>query len=163
MGNMALLEIGTTAPDFHLNSTPDQKVALSDFRGSDVALIFYPADWSPVCGDELGLFNEAVPFVKKHGATLIGVSVDGPWCHMAFSQARRLSFPLLSDAEPKGAVAKAFHAYREQEGICERALYLIDAQGVIRWAHLSPVGVNPGVDGLLDALEELQGTRRKVS
>jgi peroxiredoxin len=160
---MPLLKAGTLAPDFHLHSTPDQKVSLADFRGCNVALIFFPADWSPVCGDELSVFNEAVPLLRKHNAELLGISVDGPWSHLAFTQARRLRFPLLSDFEPKGAVARAFNAYRAQEGVCERALYLIDREGVIRWTHLSPVGVNPGVDGLLDALDALEPDKKKVS
>jgi peroxiredoxin len=157
---MPLLETGTAAPDFQLPATPDQKVSLADFRGCNVALVFFPADWSPVCSDELAIFNEAVPHLKKHNTELLGISVDGSWCHMAFTQARKLRFPLLADFEPKGAVAKLFRAYRAQEGTCERALYLIDSDGVIRWSHLSPVGVNPGVDGLLDALEALPQSKR---
>jgi peroxiredoxin len=152
---MSLLKQGTEAPDFRLPSTPDQKVSLSDFRGKNLILAFYPADWSPVCSDELALFNELHPLFKKQNTELLAISVDNTWCHLAFEQARKLRFQLLSDFEPKGEVAKRYGAYRTQEGLCERALFLIDDKGTIRWSYLSPIGVNPGADGLLDALESL--------
>ncbi|HTC21032.1 MAG TPA: redoxin domain-containing protein [bacterium] len=152
---MAILKEGTPAPDFTLLSTPDQKVSLSEFRGKNVVLVFYPADWSPVCGDQLALYNEVLPMIKKHQAEVIGISVDGIWCHLEFSKERKYRFPLLTDFEPKGAVAKSYGAYREKEGTSERALFVIDGAGVIRWSYLSPVGVNPGADGILDALEAL--------
>jgi peroxiredoxin len=116
-------------------------------------LMFYPADWSPVCGDEVTLFNELIPEFKRFDAELLGISVDGVWCHLAFARDRKLKFPLLSDFEPKGAVARSYGAYRQSEGVCERALFLIDGEGVIRWSYLSPIGVNPGADGVLKALE----------
>ncbi|MGZ3687966.1 MAG: redoxin domain-containing protein [Bdellovibrionota bacterium] len=150
---MGLLKKGTAAPDFCLSATPDQKVSLSEFRGKKVILVFYPADWSPVCGDELALFNELLPMFRKHGAEILGVSVDNVWCHLAFEQARKFRFQLLSDFHPKGEVSRKYGAYRESEGFCERALYLIDENGMIQWSYLSPVGVNPGADGILDALE----------
>lgn len=160
---MALLPNGIPAPGFQLNTTPDQKVSLSDFRGRNVVLAFYPADWSPVCGDELSVLNEVIPILKKHDAELVGISVDGPWCHMAFSEAKRFRFPLLSDFEPKGEVARLYNAYRPDDGFCERALYLIDGGGDIRWSKLSPVEINPGVDGLLDALEKISGEGKLAS
>jgi peroxiredoxin len=153
--NSHLLGPGTPAPDFTLHSTPDQTVSLSDFRGKPVILAFYPADWSPVCGDQMALYNEILPEFHKHGAELFGISVDGSWCHSAFAAARKLHFPLLSDFEPKGAVARSYGAYRAAEGITERALFVIDAEGIIRWSYCSPVGVNPGADGILEALESL--------
>jgi peroxiredoxin len=128
---------------------------LSDLRGRPVILCFYPADWSPVCGDELGLFNEILPEFQRHGAELLGISVDGVWCHKAYAEARRLRFPLLSDFEPKGEVSRAYNAYRKGDGFSERALFVIDADGVVRWSYVSPVEVNPGADGVLAALEEL--------
>ena len=145
----------TPAPNFTLNATPDQKVSLSDLRGKPVVLAFYPADWSPVCGDQMALYNEILPEFHRHQATLIGISVDGAWCHAAFAANRKLHFPLLSDFEPKGAVAQAYGAYRPIEGTTERALFVIDEQGLIHWSYLSPVGVNPGADGILEALETL--------
>jgi peroxiredoxin len=112
---------GTTAPDFELPSTPDQKVSLAEFRGQPVILAFYPEVWS----------------------------------HLAFAKDRNLHFPLLADFEPKGEVARAYHVYRAKEGTSERALYVIDADGMVRWSYVSPVGVNPGADGILRALEGL--------
>src|SRR5258708_2268481 len=98
------LTMGETAPDFCLKTTPDQSVSLSDFRGQPVLLVFYPADWSPVCGDQLSLYNEILPEFQNLGAEPIGISVDGVWCHCAYARDRKLHFPLLSDFEPKGEV-----------------------------------------------------------
>ena len=149
------------APDFQLNSTPDQKVKLSDFRGNPVILAFYPADFSPVCGDQMSLYNEVLEEFRHYGAQLLGISVDGVWCHRAFADARKLHFPLLADFEPKGEVARAFGVYRAREGISERALFVLDRDGVVRWSYVSPVGVNPGADGILEALEKLTGEEKK--
>src|SRR5476649_2943482 len=101
---MSILQPGTKAPDFSLPSTPDQKVSLSEFRGMNVVLVFYPADWSPVCGDQLALYNEVLPLIKKHHAEVIAISVDGVWCHLAYAHDRKYHMTLLSDFEPKGAV-----------------------------------------------------------
>ena len=150
-----ILTAGTPAPEFSLNVTPDQKLSLSEMRGRPVILAFYPADWSPVCGDQMALYNEILPEFQKHGAELLGISVDGVWCHDAFTKDRHLHFPLMADFEPKGAVARAYAAYREEEGTSERALFVIDKNGVIVWSYCSPVAVNPGADGILRALEEL--------
>src|SRR4051812_18629080 len=143
---MPILPADTPAPDFSLPSTPDQRVSLSDFRGRPVVLAFYPADWSPVCGDQMALYNEMLAEFRAQKAQLLGVSVDGAWCHAAFAADRKLHFPLLADFEPKGAVARQYGVYRESEGLSERALFLIDAEGVVRWSFLSPIGVNPGAD-----------------
>lgn len=150
-----ILAAGTKAPDFTLHVTPDQTITLSELKGRPVILAFYPADWSPVCGDQMGLYNEVLPEFHKHHAELLGISVDGVWCHAAFAKDRKYHFPLLADFEPKGAVAKTYGAYRE-EGFTERALFVIDKEGVIRWSYCSPVGVNPGADGILEALENLE-------
>lgn len=149
------LQPATSAPDFELQSTPTQKVRLSDFRGRPVILVFYPEDWSPVCTDQLSLYQEVMPEFRKHDAQLLAISVDGIWCHLAFAKDRNLHFPLLADFEPKGVVARAYGAYRAGDGTSERALFVIDAEGIVRWSYLSPVGVNPGADGILRALEEL--------
>jgi peroxiredoxin len=146
---------GTTAPDFTLHATPDQTVSLSDFRGRPLVIAFYPADWSPVCSDELALYNESLEEITRAGAALIAISVDGVWCHVAFAHDRKLHFPLLSDFEPKGEVSQKFGAYRTKDGVCERALFVIDKNGVVTWSFVSPIGVNPGVDGVLSALENL--------
>lgn len=150
------LPAGTSAPDFALRSTPDQTVRLSEFRGRPVVLAFYPADWSPVCGDQMALYNEMLSEFQNLGAELLGISVDGAWCHTAFSRDRKLHFPLLADFEPKGAVARLYGVYREADGTTERALFVVNAAGAIHWSYVSPVGVNPGADGILSALEELQ-------
>src|SRR5690348_589553 len=152
---MEALKAGTPAPEFSLPSTPDQRVSLSEFRGRAVVLIFYPADWSPVCGDELALFSELHEEFDKFNASLVGISVDGPWCHIAFAKARGYRLTLLSDFEPKGEVSRLYGVYRTKEGVSERALFVIDSEGVIRWSYVSPIGVNPGADGVLRALESL--------
>ncbi len=151
------LPAGSRAPDFELLATPDQTVMLSDFRGQPVILVFYPEDWSPVCSDQLGLYQAVLPEFQKFGAELIAISVDSAWSHLAFAKDRNLHFPLLADFEPKGDVARAFRVYRDGAGTSERALFVVDADGVIRWSYVSPVGVNPGADGILRALEELNG------
>lgn len=153
------LPAGTRAPDFTLHTTPDQEVSLSDFRGKRVVLAFYPADWSPVCGDELAVYNEVLPELRKHNAEVVGISVDGVWCHIAYAKYNKLHFPLLSDFEPKGEVARTYGVYRKKDGVSERALFLIDEEGTIRWSYVSPIGVNPGADGVFDALEELDSQR----
>jgi peroxiredoxin len=152
-----ILSPGGRAPDFSLNSTPDQKVSLSEFLGRSVILAFYPADWSPVCGDQMALYNEILPEFKRLGGELLGISVDGIWCHLAFAKDRKLRFPLLADFEPKGVVAQAYGVYAPESGTTGRALFVIDPKGVIRWSYLSPVGVNPGADGILAALESIHG------
>jgi peroxiredoxin len=152
---MSVLAAGTRAPDFSLLSAPDQTVTLAQFAGKPLILAFYPADWSPVCGDQMALYNEILPEFQRFGAALVGVSVDGEWCHAAFAEARKLRFPLLADFEPKGAVSRAYGAYRAHEGCSERALFVIDRNGVVMWSYLSPIEVNPGADGILSALEAL--------
>ena len=150
-----ILSPGTRAPDFTLPSGPDQRVSLADFRGTPVVLAFYPADFSPVCGDQMALYNEVIGELDKLNAQLLGISVDGVWCHAAFSADRKLRFPLLADFEPKGAIARKYGVYREADGITERALFVIDPAGIVRWSFLSPIGVNPGADGIFDSLEAL--------
>jgi peroxiredoxin len=152
---MSALEAGAQAPDFELNSTPDQTVRLSDFRGRPAILAFYPADWSPVCTDQMALYNEILPEFERHGAALFGISVDHAWCHVAFAQSRNLHFPLLADFHPKAEVAEAYGVYDDSIGMDERALFVIDGDGRIAWSYVSPIGVNPGADGILNALESL--------
>jgi peroxiredoxin len=154
-----ILPAGERAPGFTLHSTPDQMVTLDELRGRPLVLAFYPADWSPVCSDQMALYNQVLPEFKRLGAQLVGISVDGVWCHKAFGEARNLHFPLLSDFEPKAAVSQSYGAYRTQDGTSERALFVLDNDGVVFWSYLSPVGVNPGAEGILDALERLQAQR----
>jgi peroxiredoxin len=150
-----MLNKGDVAPDFELNATPDQRFSLHEIKGRNAILAFYPADWSPVCGDQMSLYNEMLRFFKKHNAELIGISVDGKWCHAAYKETRKLHFTLLSDFEPKGETAKKYGVYNAKDGTCERALFVIDANGIIQWSYLSPVGINPGADGILEALESI--------
>ena len=147
--------MGSAAPDFTLPSDPDHSVTLSPLRGRPVVLVFYPADWSPVCADQVALYSELLPEFEAFGAQLLGISVDGVWCHAAFAKERRLRFPLLADFEPKGAVARQYGAYQAPGGFCKRVLVVIDAGGVVRWSYEAPIGVNPGADGILSALEQL--------
>jgi peroxiredoxin len=151
----APLPPGTEAPDFELQSGPDEKLSLSGLRGRPVVLVFYPEDWSPVCSDQLALYQELLPEFDQFDAQLVGISVDGIWSHVAFAKDRHLHFPLLADFEPKGEVSRLYGVYRAGDGTSERALYVIDRDGVVRWSYVSPVGVNPGADGILRALEEL--------
>jgi peroxiredoxin len=153
---MSALTAGTPAPEFSLQTTPAQRASLSDFRGKPLILAFYPADWSPVCSDQMALYNEILPEFKRLDASLLGVSVDGAWCHAAFSASRNLHFPLLADFEPKGEVARRYGVYRDRDGVTDRALFVIDGAGVIRWSYVSPIETNPGADGILLALEDLR-------
>ncbi|TWF37261.1 peroxiredoxin [Chitinophaga polysaccharea] len=149
-----MLQKGEKAPDFTLQSTPEKRVTLADLRGKNVILAFYPADWSPVCSDQMSLYNEMLKYFERYNAVLLGISVDGAWCHQAFAKARQLHFDLLADFEPKGAVSRLYGVY--EEGVSQRALFVIDAEGIIQWSYLSPVGQNPGADGILNALEKLK-------
>lgn len=150
-----ILPPGRPAPVFSLRVTPDQLLSLTELRGRRVVIAFYPADWSPVCGDQMSLYNQVLPEIHARGAELLGISVDGVWCHQAFARDRNLHFPLLADFEPKGEVARLYGAYRAGDGIAERALFVIDEEGVIVWSFRSALAVNPGADGILDALEQM--------
>ena len=147
-----IAKAGSAAPRFCLKAMPDQSVSLADFRGRPVILAFYPADWSPVCSDQLAVHNEVIDELRCYDAQLLGIPLDGVWRHLAFANKCQLHFPLLADFEPKTAVARAYGAYDTKNGMCERALFVIDREGVIAWNYLSPVGVTPGTDGILDAL-----------
>ena len=152
----SVVPAGAHAPEFSLNATPDQRISLRELRGTPVILAFYPADWSPVCSDQLTLYNQLLPeFHRYRGATLLGVSVDSTWCHLAFAKERKFQFPLLSDFEPKGEVSRAYGAYQKDAGESSRALFVLDEKGIVRWSYLSPVGVNPGADGILAALDDM--------
>jgi peroxiredoxin len=156
-----ILSANTPAPDFELYSTPDQRLKLSDLRGKKVILAFYPADWSPVCSDQLALYNETLKVFRAAGAELLGISVDSKWSHLAFSQDRNFHFPLLADFEPKGEVAKKYGVYNEEAGEAHRALFVIDEAGIIQWSYQSPDGINPGADGILDALDKLNNDKKQ--
>ena len=150
-----ILQPGTRAPEFKAPVTPDQTLSLSDLKGRRVILAFYPADWSPVCGDQMSLYNLVLSEFRKHGAELLGISVDGAWCHQAYAKANQLHFPLVADFNPKGEIARSYGAYRDDEGVADRALFILDEAGTIVWSYRSPIAVNPGADGILDALERM--------
>lgn len=150
-----MIHIGTQAPNFSLFATPDQKLELEQLKGKKVILAFYPADWSPVCGDQMALYNEMLAIFRKYNAELIGISVDSKWSHLAFSQDRKLHFPLLADFHHKGEISKLYDVYDEETGQCKRALFILDEDGIIQWNYLSPVGINPGADGILETLKKL--------
>lgn len=147
--------LGMLAPEFSLQTSPDQSLSLGELRGRPVVLVFYPADFSPVCSDQISLYNELLSEFHTFGAQFVGISVDGVWCHGAFARERRLHFPLLADFEPKGDVARRYGVYDGAAGICQRALFVIDGSGVVRWRYVSPIGINPGADGILDALDRI--------
>jgi len=149
--------IGQPAPQFDLPATPDQRLSLAQLRGKPVVLVFYPADWSPVCGDQIGLYNELLSEFQRYDAQIVGISVDGAWCHAAYSRDRNLHFPLLADFEPKGEISRRYGVYLASEGVSERALFVLDEEGIVRWSYVSPIGINPGADGILDALDKLPG------
>lgn len=159
-----ILKAGEKAPDFTLpchadKSAGGEKVTftLSNLRGKNVVLAFYPADWSSVCGDELALYNELLPTFEKYNAELFGISVDSIYCHEAFRKARNYKMLLLADFHPKGEVAKKYGVYREEDGFSERALFVIDKAGEIRWSYVSPLDVNPGAEQILKTLKEIEG------
>ena len=152
----AVLPPGTRIP-------PEEWMSLDEQRGSPVVLVFYPADFTPVCGEELAIFNEVLPELERHGAKVFGISVDSAWCHRAFAQDRHLRFPLLADFHPKGEVSRRYRSYREQDGFAERSLFVLDRDGKVFWSYVSPIDVNPGVDGVLDALERLDGEQPAAS
>ena len=135
----------------------------TELQGRPLILAFYPADWSPVCGDQMTLYNEMLGEFQEFDAELLGISVDGAWCHAAFARDRKLHFPLLADFEPKGAVARHYGVYREKDGVCERALFVVDPEGIIRWSYVSPLGVNPGANGILTALEQLKSEKAEAT
>ncbi|MEO6434953.1 MAG: redoxin domain-containing protein [Tepidisphaeraceae bacterium] len=160
-----ILPSGERAPEFELPAGPgepggaERTISLKNYRGRNVILAFYPADFSPVCGDQMTLYNEILPEFEALDAQLLGISVDGVWCHQAYAEARKLKFPLLSDFHPKGVVAQRYGSYSNEFGVAVRSLFVIDGDGVIRWSYLSPIDVNPGADGILAALEEIRTSK----
>ncbi len=146
---------GTPAPDFTLPRSQYASVSLNDFRGRRVVLAFYPADWEPVSREQLALYQEYVSTFRSLRAEVIGISTDGIWSHAAFAQDTGVRFPLLADSHPKGAVARAYGVYLERKELSSRALFVIDELGLIRWSRAYPTPVNPGVDGILRALEKM--------
>jgi peroxiredoxin len=164
-----LLPTGVKAPDFRLPSSAPvaageggETISLHDYAGKNVILVFYPADWSAVCGDELAVYNEILPMFQKLNAEMLGISVDSVFCHQAFKENRGFKMSLLADFEPKGKVAKQYGVYRGNDGFSERALFVIDSGGVIRYSYVSPIGVNPGANEILKTLREIENKQGKA-
>jgi len=154
---MTALESGSRSRDFELTTARGDIVKLSDLleEGKYVILAFYPAAWSPVCGDEMTLFQEFLDEFEALNAKLVGISVDNVWAVQAWAESKGITFPLLCDFHPKGAVAEQYGVMRD-DGVTERALFVVDPEGTLRYSYVSPIAENPGVDRLLDVLEKLQ-------
>jgi peroxiredoxin len=152
-----MIEPGTPAPDFSLRNQDGERVSLSDFRGRRLVLVFYPADFSPVCSDQLSIYQEVVAELREQGADLVGISADSAWAHKAFQEKLGIEIPLLADFHPKGEVSRAYGAYVEERGHPSRSLVLIDEQGIVRWAHetATPRDI-PGANLIFDALEAIR-------
>jgi len=152
---------GTTAPDFTLPSVFGEDVNLSDYRGQPVILAFYPADGTPVCSNQMALYNEALPIFEEHGAKLLAISVDDLDSHRKFANDLNLNFPLLSDHEPKGGAGQKYGVFNDKSGQNHRALFVLDGEGKVRWSHVVPGRVNPGAHGILHALDNLGRSREE--
>jgi peroxiredoxin (alkyl hydroperoxide reductase subunit C) len=149
-----MISAGEPAPEFTLRNQDGEKVSLSDFRGRKVLLVFYPLDFSPVCTDQLSIYQEVKPEVEAAGLTMVGISVDSGFAHKAFQESLGIDIPLLADFEPKGEVARAYGAYVEKFGHANRSLVLIDEEGAVEWAHESPTPLEiPGANLIFDALD----------
>jgi peroxiredoxin len=153
--SVSILATDSIAPDFTLPSTIANSLRLSDLKGKPIILVFYPGDFTPVCGDQLTLYNELLSLFEEFDAQLLGISVDNLGSHMAFAADRNLDFPLLADSDPLGEVARRYGVFDEESQTCERALFVVDRAGRISWSYLSPREVNPGAAGILRALESL--------
>ena len=154
------LPVGQPAPDFTLPDANGQPVSLSDYRGQNVLLVFYPLDWSPGCSDQLSLYQNELPEFERHHTQVLGISVDSLYSHGAWAAVRGLTFPLLSDFNPHGAVAQRYAVMRS-DGFSDRALFLVDAGGTIRYAHVAPrLHMVPDVYELFGYLERLQAKEK---
>ena len=149
-----MIEAGTTAPEFTLPDQDGNLVSLSDFRGQTLVLVFYPADFSPTCTDQLSVYQEVLGELEELGAKLVGISVDGAFCHRAFRSHLNLTIPLLADFHPKGEVAKAYGVWSEERGVSARALVMVGPSGVVKWCYRSPPLEVPGPNLIFDALDE---------
>jgi len=148
-----MIAAGEPAPDFTLRDQDGEKVSLADFRGRKVLLVFYPGDFSPVCGDQLSLYQEVKPEITAKGVELVGISVDSFFAHKAFQEKLGIDTALLSDFEPKGEVARAYGSYLDGPGFANRTLVLVDEDGTVAWTYESPnPGEFPGANVIFDAL-----------
>ena len=149
-----MIEPGSAAPEFTLPDQDGNRVSLSDYRGRTVVLVFYPADFSRVCTDQLSVYQEVLPQLEEAGAQLVGISVDGAFCHKAFQEHQGLTIPLLADFHPKGEVAKAYGVWSEEYGVAKRCLVMVGPDGMVQWSYSSPPLEVPGANLIFDALEQ---------
>lgn len=156
VANINPIPVGSQAPELVLESEAGNTVALSDFHGRPVVLVFYPADNTSVCASQLALYNEAYHMFEAYDAQLLAISVDDQASHQEFAQQLGLRFPLLSDDAPFGKTARAYGVYNEADRVAERALFVLDSQGTVSWRYVAPRDVNPGANGILEALETLK-------
>jgi peroxiredoxin len=151
------LPVGTQAPDFQLPDADGNLTRLSDYRGKPVILVFYPLDWSPGCSQQLDLYQQELDEFEKRNAKIVAISVDSIYSHAAWSAVRGITFPLLADFHPKGEVAQRYHVYRSTDGFAERALYVLDSDGIIQYAHVSPyVHHIPDIYELFSVLDKMK-------
>jgi peroxiredoxin len=149
-----VIEPGTPAPDFTLLDPDGKQVSLADFRGRTVVLVFYPSDFSPVCTDQLSVYQEVLGELESRGVQMLGISVDGAFCHRAFREHLNLTIPLLADFHPKGKVAQAYGVWSEEYGVAGRALVMVAPDGTVQWSYMSPPLEVPGANLIFDALEQ---------
>ena len=149
-----MIEAGTPAPAFSLPDHTGNEVSLESLRGKRVVLVFYPSDFSPVCTDQLNVYQEVLGELRQRGVELYGVSVDSSWTHNAFRKHLGVDMPLLADFHPKGEVSKTFGIWADSHGVAKRALVMIGPDGTVEWAHESPSPLEiPGANLIFDALE----------
>jgi peroxiredoxin len=149
-----VIAVGEKAPDFSLPNHRGEEVSLADFRGRKVLLAFYPSDFSPVCSDQLSIYQEVKPTLDEAGLEVLGLSIDHSWAHRAFRKQLNVDFTLLADFHPKGQVAELYGAYLAEYGTSNRSLVLIDEEGTVRWVHESPTPLEiPGANLIFDALQ----------
>ncbi|HEV3377083.1 MAG TPA: peroxiredoxin [Thermoleophilaceae bacterium] len=149
-----MIQPGAQAPDFTLPDQDGQRVSLSDLRGQTVVLVFYPADFSPVCTNQLSVYQEVLGELEQRGTKLLGISVDGAFCHRAFRDHLNIDIPLLADFHPKGEVARAYGVWSEEHGVAGRALVIVGPDGVVTWSYMSPPLEVPGANLIFDALDQ---------
>ena len=148
-----MIAVGDQAPDFTLRDQDGEEVSLADYRGRKLLLVFYPGDFSPLCSDQLSIYQEIKPELTGKGVEMVGISVDSFFAHKAFQEKLGIDTTLLSDFEPKGEVARAYGSYFEPMGFASRTLVLVDEDGVVAWAYESPnPGEFPGANVIFDAL-----------
>jgi len=152
-----MIEPGAEAPDFSLPDQDGKTVSLADLRDQTSVLVFYPMDWSPVCTDQLNVYQEVVGELEERGARLYGVSVDSAFSHKAFQEHLGISFPLLADFHPKGQVSQKYGAFIEERGHNNRSLVMIGPDLKVVWSHAAPTPLEiPGANLIFDALEQFQ-------